>query len=91
MCIVFVMELHAQNIHIFRKINPEKRYMEFTYTDIRCYREATHVYFHMNEIVRIHGEYWMYTGVREQCFLKPRMPVVRFMKGRSIFKEVKIK
>jgi hypothetical protein len=83
-------ELYEQTVHVFRKINPERKYFEFTFTDLKCYTE-TEPYLTVNEIVRIHGEFWLYTGAREQLFFKKKKPVIRFIRGRTIVKEVSLK
>jgi hypothetical protein len=80
-------KLYAQTVYLFKKINVEKKFSQFTFTELK-WNEVSIVYCNKQEILRIDGEYYMFSGEITNNWVTRRPPVIRFKHRSKIIKEI---
>ena len=84
-------QLHASYKHIFKEINPAKKYAEFTFTDFESFKSASSDAFILGycsrgEIVRINGIFYQFARTIEEYTRTPNPSVIQFRKdGRLVY------
>lgn len=81
------MSQHEQTVYLFKEINPTKKFSQFSFTDLE-WNEVKIGYCNKEEILKIDGKYWMYSGEIANHWDKPKPSVIRFKSRGKLIKEM---
>ena len=74
-----------QTVYLFKKINPTKKFSSFSYDELDDFKDISSVYFNEEEIVKIKGDYYMFSGVVKNHWNEKRPSVARFkIRGKTV-------
>ena len=72
----------------FKEINPSKIYSEFTFTDLKDYKDVDLSFCQNNEIIRIDGSFYLFARRIEELSAKQQPSVIQFCKRRKVIHEI---
>lgn len=78
---------YVQTVYLFKRINIEKKFSQFSFTDLK-WSEVNVIYCNKQEVLRIEGEYYMFSGEIENHWMERRPSVIRFKNRSKIVKEI---
>lgn len=82
------MKKYEQTVYLFKAINTSKKYKNFTFTDL-SWGDVHTGYCNKDEILRIDGKYFIYSGEIKNHWDEKRNSVIRFKERGNIIKEIK--
>jgi len=84
------MTLTIYTMELFKRINPLKKFSEFTFEELNNFENIRADHFSKGEIVKIFDFYYIYSGQREFTAEDSRS-FVRFKSGKTTVYETLIK
>lgn len=76
-----------QTVYLFKEINPSKKFSQFTCSDLE-WNEVNVGYCNKQEVLRIDGKFFMYSGEIHNDWDEKQPPVIRFKSRSKIIKEI---
>jgi hypothetical protein len=80
---------YIKTIYIFKKINPIKKYSQFTYTDLNNFCDVSLCYCFSGEIVKIENNFYEFNEINEIILNAPEGSIIQFQDRKKIIKEIK--
>jgi hypothetical protein len=79
--------MYEQTVYIFKAINPEKKYSNFSYSPL-TYNEVNCGYCNKDEILYINGTFYLYSGEINNHWTEKHPSIIRFKNRNKIVKEI---
>lgn len=76
-----------QTIYLFKEINPSKKFSSFSYSDLE-YSDVNVGYCNKQEVLKIDGKFFMYSGEIHNDWDEKQPPLIRFKSRSNILKEI---
>lgn len=79
--------LFEQTIYIFKQVNVERKFSTFTFTELK-WEDVNLVYCNKQEILKIDGLFWMFSGTSSNLCNQPKKAIIRFKARAKVMKEL---